>query len=200
MQQKNQSRTNQARTDATRSALLKAARKLFAEKGYAETSTPEIVKAAGVTRGALYHHFEDKEALFRGVVTDEYERVAADIDRQAKQVPGSAMEALMQGSRAYLAAMKDKGRVRILLLDGPAVLGQLALDKIDLETSADTLRVGLAAAMQEGAIRPLPLDALTVQLSAMFDRCALAISEGETADDHLRVMDAFLQSLAAPSP
>lgn len=196
MQQKNQSRTNQARTDATRAALLKAARRLFAEKGYAETSTPEIVRAAGVTRGALYHHFEDKEALFSGVVRQEYERVAAEIDKRAKGAPGSAIEALQQGSRAYLNAMEDKGRVRILLLDGPAVLGQLALDKIDRETSADTLRLGLEAAIREGAIRSLPLEALTVQLSAMFDRCALAISEGEDAEDHLRVMDALISSLA----
>lgn len=196
MQQKNVSRTNQARTDATQSALLKAARRLFAEKGYADTSTPEIVKAAGVTRGALYHHFEDKAALFRGVVRVEYERVAAEIDAAATQVPGSAIEALKQGSRAYLSAMEDKGRVRILLLDGPAVLGQLALDKIDRETSADTLRAGLEAAMQEDAIRSLPLDALTVQLSAMFDRCALAISEGDDAEEHLQVMDALLDSLA----
>ena len=196
MQQKNQSRTNQARTDATRAALLKAARRLFAEKGYAETSTPEIVRAAGVTRGALYHHFEDKEALFSGVVRQEYERVAAEIDKRAKGAPGSAIEALQQGSRAYLNAMEDKGRVRILLLDGPAVLGQLALDKIDRETSADTLRLGLEAAIREGAIWSLPLEALTVQLSAMFDRCALAISEGEDAEDHLRVMDALISSLA----
>lgn len=196
MQQKNSVRTNQARTDATRSALLKAARHLFAAKGYAETSTPEIVKAAGVTRGALYHHFEDKEALFRGVVKDEYERVAAEIEAEATQAPGSAIDALRQGSRAYLRAMEDKGRVRILLLDGPAVLGQLELDKIDRETSADTLRIGLETAMQEGAIRSLPLDALTVQLSAMFDRCALAISEGEDTEQHLQVMDTLLDSLA----
>ncbi len=196
MQQNNETRTNKSRTDATRSALLKAARRLFAEKGYAETSTPEIVKAAGVTRGALYHHFEDKLALFRAVITEEYLKVADEITASAKEMPGSAIDALQQGGRGYLKAMERPGRVRIMLLDGPAVLGQLEIDRIDRETSADALRLGLTEAMQAGEIETLPLDALTVQLSAMFDRAALAISEGDDPQDHLQVLDALLATLA----
>ena len=196
MQQKNKTRSNKSRTDATRSALVKAARKLFSKKGYAETSTPEVVKAAGVTRGALYHHFEDKVDLFRAVVTEEYVKVAADITASAKEQPGSAIDALRQGSRGYLKAMEDRGRVRIMLLDGPAVLGHLELDRIDRETSADALRKGLAEAMQAKQIRALPLEALTVQLSALFDRAALAVSEGDDPRDHLEVLDAIFATLA----
>ncbi len=195
MQQENEPRSNRDRTEATRSALLNAARALFAEKGYAETSTPEIVRAAGVTRGALYHHFEDKEALFRAVITEEYLAVADEITASAKTEPGSAMDALKLGSRGYLKAMADKGRVRIMLRDGPAVLGQMELDKIDRETSADTLRRGLAEAMESGAIKNLPIDALTVQLSALFDRAALAVSEGDDPKDHLHVLDAIFIAL-----
>ncbi|MEO1140757.1 MAG: TetR/AcrR family transcriptional regulator [Pseudomonadota bacterium] len=195
MQEKKETRSNKARTEATRAALIGAARALFAEKGYAETSTPEIVKAAGVTRGALYHHFEDKEAIFRAVVTEEYLAVADEINASAQSAPGSAIDALKQGGRGYLRAMDSPGRVRILLLDGPAVLGQIELDRIDRDTSADTLRVGLAEAMQAGDIRNLPIDALTAQLSAMFDRAALAVSEGESPDDHLKVLDALVSTL-----
>ncbi len=195
MQQKSVTRSNKDRTEATRTALLKAARVLFAEKGYAETSTPEIVRAAGVTRGALYHHFEDKVALFRAVITEEYRAVAEEITKSAKTVPGSALDALKQGSRGYLDAMADRGRIRIMLRDGPAVLGQIELDKIDRETSADTLRMGLAEAMRAGQIKRLPIDALTVQLSALFDRVALAVSEGDDPNDHLEVLDAIFQSL-----
>ncbi len=195
MQEKTEVRSNRSRTEATRSALLAAARRLFSEKGYAETSTPEIVRAAGVTRGALYHHFEDKVALFRAVITDEYRAVAEEITASAKSVPGSGMDALRQGSRGFLNAMADKGRVRIMLRDGPAVLGQTELDKIDRETSADTLRLGLAAAMEAGEIRRLPIDALTVQLSALFDRAALAICEGDDPVNHLEVLDAIFLSL-----
>ncbi len=195
MQQKTETRSNKNRTEATRAALLKAARRLFCEKGYAETSTPEIVRAAGVTRGALYHHFEDKVALFRAVITEEYLAVADEITKSAKTIPGSAVDALKQGSRGYIKAMADKGRIRIMLRDGPAVLGQMELDKIDRETSADTLRQGLAEAMEAGEIKSLPVNALTVQLSALFDRAALAVSEGDNPKDHLEILDAIFASL-----
>ena len=200
MQQENKTRTNKSRTEATRSALIGAARALFAEKGYAETSTPEIVKAAGVTRGALYHHFEDKEAVFRAVITEEFVAVADEITASAIAEPGSAIDALQLGSRGYLRAMEDPGRVRILLLDGPAVLGQIEVDKIDRQTSADALRLGLAEAMRAKQIKTLPLEALTVQLSALFDRAALAISEGAEPSDHLEVLDSILVTLAQDEP
>lgn len=196
MQQKNQATTNNARTEATRTALIGAARKLFAEKGYAETSTPEIVTAVGVTRGALYHHFEDKMALFHAVVIEEYKAVAAEIEASANLTNGSAIDALRQGSRGYLNAMTDHGRVRIMLRDGPAVLGQLELERIDRATSADTLRRGLAEAMQAGQIKKLPLEALTSQLSAVFDRVALAVSEGDDPEDHLEVLEAVFACFA----
>ncbi|MEM7073742.1 MAG: TetR/AcrR family transcriptional regulator [Pseudomonadota bacterium] len=198
MQEKNKPRSNTSRTDATRSALIDAATRLFAGKGYADTSTPEVVSAAGVTRGALYHHFADKTDLFRAVVTEEYARVAAEITAAARNRPGSALDALRQGSRAYLNAMNNRGRVRIMLLDGPAVLGRAELDRIDHQTSAGALRTGLAAAMQAGQIRALPLAALTTQLSALFDSAALAVSEGGTPQDHLDVLDAVLAGLTVP--
>jgi len=196
MQQENQTRSNKARTDATRAALMKAARHLFSEKGYAETSTPEIVKAAGVTRGALYHHFSDKLDLFRAIVTEEYKKVAEEITSFAKADTTDAIDALRQGSRGFLKAMEDRGRVRIMLLDGPAVLGRAELDRIDRDTSADALRLGLEDAMQAGQMKALPVQALTVQLSALFDRAALAISDGEDQDAHLEVLDAIFESLA----
>ena len=94
MQQENAIRTNKERTETTRAALVGAARRLFSEKGYAETSTPEIVKAAGVTRGALYHHFEDKVALFRAVVVGEYAAVADEITAKATRESDNAIDAL----------------------------------------------------------------------------------------------------------
>lgn len=196
MQHKTQSAANSARTEATRTALIAAARRLFAEKGYAETSTPEIVASAGVTRGALYYHFEDKNALFRAVVSEEFRAVAAEIDASANRSVGSAIDALRQGSRGFMNAMTDPGRVRIMLRDGPAVLGQSELDAIDRTTSASTLRQGLAEAMRSGAIITLPLEALTTQLSALFDRAALAVAEGHAPEDHLEVLEAFLACLA----
>jgi AcrR family transcriptional regulator len=195
MQEKNDRRSNAARTKATREALIGAARALFVEKGYAETATPEIVRKAGVTRGALYHHFDDKAALFLAVVRAEYEAVERDITESARREPKDAIDALMLGSRAYMEAMRAPGRVRLLLLDGPAILGRLTLDAIDRETSADSLRLGLQAAMEAGAIRKLPLAPLTAQLSAMFERAALGVAEGDEEAEHLEVMEALLTSL-----
>ncbi|MEQ8657540.1 MAG: TetR/AcrR family transcriptional regulator [Hyphomicrobiales bacterium] len=200
MQEKNEPRStpvrsNAARTKATREALIGAARALFVEKGYAETATPEIVKLAGVTRGALYHHFEDKADLFLAVVRAEFEAVEAEITERATREPKDTIDALVLGSEAYMEAMRVPGRVRLLLLDGPAVLGRLALDEIDRETSADALRLGLQAAMDAGEIKPLPVLALTAQLSAMFERAALGVSAGEDEQAHLAVLTALLTAL-----
>lgn len=188
-------RSNAARTKATREALISAARTLFVEKGYAETATPEIVKLAGVTRGALYHHFEDKTALFQAVVRVEFEAVEVEITEKATREPKDTIDALMLGSEAYMEAMRAPGRVRVLLLDGPAVLGRMKLDEIDRETSADALRLGLQAAMDAGEIKPLPVAPLTAQLSAMFERAALGVSAGEDEQAHLAVLKALLTAL-----
>ncbi|MFP2927996.1 TetR/AcrR family transcriptional regulator, partial [Pyxidicoccus sp. 3LG] len=101
----------------TRGDLIQAARRLFTEQSYAATSTPEIADAAGVTRGALYHHFEDKQALFRAVVEQESLAVAEEIER-ATPAALSVRKALVAGGDAYLAAMAVPGRTRLLLLDG----------------------------------------------------------------------------------
>lgn len=195
MQERHQRQSNQARTQATRSALITAARILFIKKGYADTSTPEIVQAAGVTRGALYHHFTDKADLFRAVVHAEFEAVEAEIIASATQEPENAIDALMLGGWGYLNAMRKPGRVRLLLLDGPAVLGRLEMDAIDRETSADALRLGLIAAIESGEIKPLPLEELTVLLSAMFDRAALAVAEGDTPEKHLSIFQVIISAL-----
>ena len=195
MQSKPERRSNEDRTRATRAALIAAARRLFVEKGYAETSTPEIVKSANVTRGALYHHFADKADLFRTVIRQEYTAVAAEIDAAAKQSL-STIDALTSGGEGFMRAMQEPGRVRLMLLDGPAVLGRLELDAIDRETSADSLRLGLKAAMEAREIHSLPLDALAAQLSAMFDRAALGVSQGDAPKEHLQVLNTVLKGLA----
>jgi AcrR family transcriptional regulator len=199
MQETKERRTNRDRTEATRRELIAAARKLFTEKSYAETSTPEIVAAAGVTRGALYHHFADKQALFRAVVEQEAAEVAAEIE-SASPPSLSARDALMAGSDAYLAAMRASGRTRLLLLDGPAVLGRAGMDEIDARHGNRTLREGLAAAMRSGETATLPIDALTALLAAAFDRAALAVEAGAEADDYRAVLAALLDGLAGSAP
>jgi AcrR family transcriptional regulator len=150
MQTKASRRANPDRTRATREALLAAARESFVCKGFAATSTPEIVAMAGVTRGALYHHFKDKSELFRALLEEEAGAVAREIEAAADATL-SAREALMAGALAYLDAMTVVGRTRLLLIEGPAVLGIAAMRALDEANAERTLVQGLAAAMADWA-------------------------------------------------
>lgn len=155
-----------------RAALVAAGRKLFIDKGFIATGTPEIVAAAGVTRGALYHHFADKEALFAAVIRAEAEAVAGQIDASGSPDLSPA-EALIQGGEAFLTAMREPGRARLMLIEAPAALSPETLADIDAATGGRTLEEGLRTA---GVNDPANLSAL---LSAAYDRAALAIDRGD---------------------
>lgn len=163
-------------TEATRLALITAARALFIDKGYAETATPEIVAAAGVTRGALYHHFEDKKALFRAVIEQEAATVADEIDRVSAPA-ATPRDALLSGASAYFAAMAEPGRARLMLLEAPAVLGVEGTADIERENPEDRLRQGVCEHLGNGASDDA-VRALTGLLSAAFDRAVLEIEKG----------------------
>jgi AcrR family transcriptional regulator len=186
-------RSNQDRTEKTRAALLSAARSLFIEKGYAETSTPEIVAAAGITRGALYHHFQDKRDLFRAVVGEEARAVAATIEGRAT-ASMKPVEALIAGSAAYLEAMRIPGRTRLLLVEAPAVLGIAEMQALDEANALRTLREGLEAALGDRA-GSLPLSALADLTSAAFDRAALAIDSGGDASEFGAAISILIKGL-----
>lgn len=170
-------RSNRDRTEATRAALIEAARSLFVERGYAETATPDVVAAAGVTRGALYHHFEDKKALFLAVVEREAQAVAQEIEAQAAPET-DAREALLLGAKGYFDAMAERGRTRLLLLDAPAVLGPEAVAALDRRTAEASLRSGLSDLFRPSDGTGRMLDQLTALLSAAFDRAAIEIAQG----------------------
>ncbi|QQR36328.1 TetR/AcrR family transcriptional regulator [Devosia oryziradicis] len=188
--------TQEQRRSQTRRALVSAARTLFAEKGYAGTSTPEIVAAAGVTRGALYHHFADKEALFAAVVEEEHLLMAMTINAagEGDEGPGP-IKALIAGCDIFLDAMQDPGRRQILLIDAPAVLGRAAVDAIDARHGLETLICGLRDAMDAGAMKKLPVEVLARLFSAVFDRAALAAPE--ELDDYRKTIKALIRGLKA---
>ncbi len=185
-------RSNKEQTERTRADLVVAGRKLFVERGYADTATPDIVAEAGVTRGALYHHFADKKALFRAVVEHEATQVADEINAASPTDLG-LREMLIAGGEAFLVAMRAPGRTRLLLLDGPAVLGRATMDAIDRETGGATLVEGLTAAVQAGALpADTSVEATAALLSAAFDRAALAIDGGADAGAYRRALRAMI--------
>lgn len=171
-------RPNAERHAETRAALMSAARTLFVEKGYAETGTPEIVRAAGLTRGALYYHFADKRDLFRAVLEAEEAVLTARIDDRAQPHADDPVAALMAGAMAFLTASADPATHRIIFTDGPSALGWEAWREIDDRYSAASLRDGLDAAMKAGALKRLPLDEITSLLSAAFNEAALGLHAG----------------------
>ena len=196
MQQEISRRSNRERSDTTRAAILDAARGLFVTRGYADTSTPDIVAAAGLTRGALYHHFEDKKALFRAVAEREAIAVATSIE-QATSGDLSARQALKVGAHAYFDAMREPGRIRLLLLDGPAVLGKLEMMAIDAANAQRTLEEGIAEAMAPATVSAERLSAMASLLSAAFDRAALDIADGASSEVYVETIGTLIDRMVS---
>ncbi len=151
-------RTKADRKAATRSALIDAARRLFTERGYAATPTEEIIRGAGASRGALYHHFRDKEELFRAVYEEVDREVVGKIVAAARGRE-DAWDRLVVGCRTYLAASLDPAVQQVVLLDGPAVLGWEAWRQIEGAHCMGLMRGVLEVLSGEGrldaAVEPL---------------------------------------------
>src|SRR5215213_5085228 len=151
-------RTQAERRATTTRALLDAARSLFAEKGYHGTAAEEIVRRAGLTRGALYHHFEDKKDLFRAVV-DEMEGEIDEEIEAAERAQSSLPEAVMAGYRAFVDAVLDPEMRRTFFLDGPSVLGW-EWREIDARHAVGKIEEGLKSLIAEGHMEPQPVKPL----------------------------------------
>ena len=182
MQEKLVPKPNAQRTAETKQALMAAARRLIMDQGFAETGTPQIVRAAKATRGALYHHFADKTDLFRAILWAEAQDVSAQIEATT-QGDLAPIEALTEGAASYFDAMAQPGRARLLLVDGPAILGAQEMEQIDSATGGEELRQGLRM-MIEAGLMDSPLEATADLLSAMIDRAALAIAAGQPEADY----------------
>lgn len=194
MQRRSERISNEQRSESTKAALISTARKLFTEKGYVETGTPEIVAAAGVTRGALYHHFADKADLFFVVAIDAAREVAKSVEKAASRET-TALNGLLRGAEAYFTAMSSNGRAKLLLIDAPAVLPPDRVRSLSEAAGEDELRSGLAELISTSKNAP-PLRELTIVLSAAFDRAALAIAQGEKPGRYKAVLKAILDRIA----
>jgi AcrR family transcriptional regulator len=196
-------RTQAERSEATRAALLRAARALFADRGYADVGTEEIVRRAGVTRGALYHHFEGKADLFRAVFEQMEEELARRFATEALS-NDDPYEALGAGVELFLDVCMEPEVQRIALLDAPSVLGWEQWREIEARYSLGLIRAGLEAAMEAGAIEPQPLDPLAhVMLGAMMETGLFVARAGDVPTARSqggRVLRSLLEGLRAPAP
>jgi AcrR family transcriptional regulator len=191
------------RSEATRAALVAAARPLFAERGFAGVGTEEIVRAAGVTRGALYHQFRDKEDLFAAV----FELLESELAQRTAAAAGASgttdpLTELRVGAEAWLDACTEPEIQRIVLLDGPAVLGWERWREIGTRYGRGLVEAVLQAAVDAGRLTPQPIRPLAHVLMGAVDEAALYVA---TADDPAAarievgaVLDGLITSLAAP--
>jgi AcrR family transcriptional regulator len=164
--------------EATRGALIRAAQRLFTRKGYAATSTEEIVRAAKVTRGALYHHFSDKEQLFRAVFEASEAQMLERVLGAAANVP-SPLAQLQVAVDAFLEACLDAQVRRIILQEGPAVLGWTTWHEIDSQYAFGAVSAGLQAAMDTGELERQPVEPLAHLVVGSLMQAGMVVARAE---------------------
>ena len=192
--------TNAEQSQRTRRALLDTARTIFAAQGYAAASTEEIVRRAGVTRGALYYHFRDKAALFEAVFDEVRGEYLAALRAAIAAAEGDDWQRLMTGVDLFLGGILDPTVQRIVYIDGPAVLDWSSEQR--RAPAIALLREIFAPLMAAGVIEQLPLDALLRQLWALFFNAAVDIAQAEEGALELRdrviVLRRILSGLRPP--
>lgn len=169
-------RRTKEHSQETADKLLSIARARFTELGYAKASLEEIVAEAGMTRGALYHHYGNKLGLFKAVVSAVQAEVGDLVEREASRSE-DPMEQLILGCKAFVEAAVSPSARRILLLDGPAVLGWEAWRRMDEENAMRHLREQLELLQAKGYYSRLSPAAMTSFLSGALNESALWIAE-----------------------
>jgi AcrR family transcriptional regulator len=174
-------RTQAERSAATQQALIEAARRLWGERGYAEVSTPDIAEAAGVTRGAMYHQYADKAALFRAVVEaldqEIIARLQATVAAAQPQTPADTMHAMAD---AWLDIAAEPEVRQLMLLDAPSVIGWVEYREMSQRNALESAEQLIKAAIEAGQLRPQPLRPLAIVLLGALDEAAIYLA---SADD-----------------
>jgi AcrR family transcriptional regulator len=173
-------RTQEQRSAATQHALQTAARRLWGARGYAEVGTPEIAEAAGVTRGAMYHQYADKTALFVAVV----EAVEAEVMERLQAIvvaaqPGTPAQALRIAADAWLEIASEPDIRQLVLLDAPNVLGWNRFREISQRYAYGMTEQLLTAAIEAGEIQPLPVRTLGTVILGALDEAAMCLADAE---------------------
>jgi AcrR family transcriptional regulator len=165
--------TQSDRRTATRSAIVQSARQLFGEYGFGGTTIDQIAVGANVAKGAVYHHFSTKEAIFETIFDD----VSRDLAKQVAAVAATGhdvMAALTVGTQTYFSACAEGATAQIILKDGPSVLGWERWREIDARHFAGMIPLALGKAMQEGLIARQPIEPLARLLLGAITEAAAA--------------------------
>src|ERR1700736_3084981 len=169
---------NVARGEATRGQLLAIATRMFAERGYEDTSIEAVLREAGVSRGSLYHHFASKEALFEAVAEDVETRVGTQTAAAADGV-ASPVGALRAGFMAWIRLAGDPVVRRILLIDGPSVLGWERWRPMEERHALGLVKAVMQVMADQGKLRPELVDTLAHVLLASINEVALLVARSD---------------------
>ncbi|MCK5703732.1 MAG: TetR/AcrR family transcriptional regulator, partial [Cyclobacteriaceae bacterium] len=178
--------------------LIEIAKKLFSAQGFSNTSMEEIVQKAGMTSGALYHHFGGKKGLFLAVFKSTLTEIADRIS-QVEKSKLTIWEKFISCTHEFYEACLDSDLQQIVLIDGPSVLGLDVWRRIDEETTLDILRSHLKELREKGIIKPLPTEQLTHFISGAVNESVLRIAGSKdpkkTFDEEWHAMSDFLNLL-----
>jgi AcrR family transcriptional regulator len=189
-------KTKAQQRETTTARLIEVACEVFTRDGYFNAATEEIVQRAGVTRGALYHHFGSKEGLFQAVLGHVQQQVGLRIEAAVAGYEDT-WEQLVIGSVAFLEASLDPQVQRIMVVDAPAVVGWSLWRELDAQYSMTALRAVLSELIDQGQLPPLPLDALTHLLSGAMNEAALWIAKSTDPQKALSEATQALKHLLA---
>jgi AcrR family transcriptional regulator len=181
---------------ATRGALLTAARRMFADRGYHGAGTTELVAAAGVTRGALYHHYRDKEALFEAVFREVAGELYDAASLMVEPLAGDRWRQFQAGLQAHLQVIAESAEIqRILLIDGPAVFGWSKWRELQSEFSLGILVSTIDNLIALGLIKPRSALLAAHLVLAALNEAALLIAHAPSPDAERREVGEVLRSL-----
>ena len=196
-------RSQRERSETTRGELLAAARKVFASRGFAATSLETVVSICGVTKGALYHHFDGKRDLFRAVFEEEQRRLAT-IVAEAYTHKADPWSGFIAGCRAFLGEALDPAVQQIVFLDAPGVLGWEVMHELETDYGLTLIKDGLSRLMTAGRIRRRPVDPLAHLLFGALTEGALFVaraSDREAARRRVvREFEGLLRTLVEAPP
>jgi AcrR family transcriptional regulator len=189
-------RTQEERSEGTRSVIIGAADRLFAARGFADTSIEDVLKGAGVTRGALYHHFESKAAIFLAVFDKREAALSAAIVARAAR-GRTSWGRFKAGCHGFLEACLDPAVQRIILIDAWSVLGFDVIRGIEAKYTFALLKDGLAAAVREGEIDVGNVDVMANFLLGALSQSAMAIARAKNSRTELAAAQRELDRLLA---
>jgi AcrR family transcriptional regulator len=184
----------------TRAALVAAGRQLFGERGFAATSVDDLARAAGVTTGALYHHFPTKTGLFETVFEHVHTDLLAASARAAGATRDDEIESLARGFEAFLDAVLEPDVQQIIITDAPAVLGLARFTELDERYAFTGIVEALRSATAAGKLRVADPETLARLLLGSLTRAGMLIASSphpiETRDAAARTIRALLAGLS----